>query len=144
MCSHRAPLPSSRLSHSTRFGSPVSYTNLPLVIYSTYGKEYASVQSLLNHPTVSFVGILTWAQASGRRHFLFLILHIFGAALYALSFIQKTQFNPLIFLGPEFFCFASLSTLNPDLLGPYLSLSMYGYLLSAHLSGFELSLFSGI
>ena len=79
-----------------------------------------------------------------RSIFLFLILHIVGGALYVPSFIQKTKFNPLIFLGPEFLCFASQSILNPDLLGPYLSLSMYGYLLSAHLSGFELSLFSGI
>ena len=67
-----------------------------------------------------------------------------GAAFYGPSFIQKTKFNPLIFWGPEFLCFASQSILNPDLLGPYLSLSVCSYLLSAHLSGFELSFFSGI
>ena len=43
------------------------------------------------------------------------------------SFIQKVQFKPLIFLGPDFFYFASMGALNPDLLGPYLGLTVWTF-----------------
>lgn len=62
-----------------------------------------------------------------------LILHIDRAALYAPSFIQKVQFKPLIFLGPDFFYFVSMGALNPDLLGPYLGLTVWTFAFSSSL-----------
>ena len=49
------PTPSypSRLSQSTRFELPVSYSKFPLAIYFTYDKVYVSIL-LPIHPTLSF------------------------------------------------------------------------------------------